>query len=162
MVNLGRNDMTKTRDEIQAEALQNATQSQSLMNYPAIFQGFMAKGINEADIKPRENIFTFNAWKALGRSVRKGEHGVKVITWISVDGKVAVDSAGNETTTEGYRKPHTTTVFHVSQTELTSEREKRGRFDSQASWRKQRNGHVDPYVDIDRMYEDQCSDICGR
>ena len=65
--------MTKT--EMQTEALERARASQALTNYPAIYAGFMAKGIAEADIKPRENVFTFNAWKALGRSVRKvGAH----------------------------------------------------------------------------------------
>jgi hypothetical protein len=57
------------------------------MNYSAIFQGFMAKGIAETDIKPRENVFTFHAWKALGRSVKRGEHGVKVVTFIAPIGK---------------------------------------------------------------------------
>jgi hypothetical protein len=46
--------MTKT--EMQAEALANARAGQSVMNYAAIFEGFMAKGIAEPDIKPRENI----------------------------------------------------------------------------------------------------------
>jgi hypothetical protein len=62
--------MTKT--EMQAEALANARAGQSVMNYAAIFEGFMARGIVEANIKPRENVFTFHAWKALGRSVKKG------------------------------------------------------------------------------------------
>src|SRR6266571_2894190 len=64
------------------EALDRATTGQSLTNYPAIFAGFMAEGIAEVDIKPRENVFTFEAWKALGRSVKKGERGVKVVTFI--------------------------------------------------------------------------------
>jgi hypothetical protein len=49
--------MTKT--EIQNEALERARASQALTNYPAIFAGFMAKGISESDIRPRENVFTF-------------------------------------------------------------------------------------------------------
>ena len=61
--------------EVQAEALGRAAQGQSLINYPEIFRGMMAKGIPEADIRPRENVFTFNAWRALGRTVRKGEPG---------------------------------------------------------------------------------------
>lgn len=97
---------------IQQEALSNALQSPSLTNYPAIFQGFMAKGIPESDIKPRENVFTFNAWQALGRQVRKGEHGVAVCTWIPMSKK---DENG-EAQPVG-RKPRTTTVFHVSQTQ---------------------------------------------
>ena len=61
-----------------ARITSRAVHGQSLSNFPAIFQGFAAKGIPESEIKPRENVFTFNAWKALGRVVRRGEHGVKV------------------------------------------------------------------------------------
>jgi len=64
------------------EALTRAVSGQSYSNFPAIFQGFAAKGIPESEIKPRENVFTFDAWKALGRVVRRGEHGVKVVTFI--------------------------------------------------------------------------------
>ena len=94
----------------QTEALDRATQNQSFANYPAIIDGFLEKGISEADIQPRVNVFTFNAWKALGRSVKKGEHGVKVHTWIVLTDE---DDDGKETTR---RIPRTTTVFHVTQT----------------------------------------------
>lgn len=115
----------KSLSRLAIEALDRATASQALTNYPAIFEGFMAKGIAEADIKPRENVFTFNAWKALGRSVRKGEHGVKVVTFITCSGKSEIDQATGEEKATSYRRPHTTTVFHITQTELTSEREAR-------------------------------------
>jgi antirestriction protein ArdC len=101
--------------EIQQEALAHATGSQSLMNYPTIFEGFMAKGIAESDITPRVNVFTFNAWRALGRTVRKGEHGVKVCTFVPVTKKTRDPSTGEESE-QAFRKPHTTTVFHISQT----------------------------------------------
>ena len=39
---------------------------------------FAAKGIPPESILPRVNVLTFWAWKALGRSVRNGEHGVRV------------------------------------------------------------------------------------
>jgi antirestriction factor ArdC-like protein len=118
--------MTKT--EMQAEALDRARNGQTWTNYPAIFSGFIEKGIPETDIRPRENVFTFNSWKALGRSVKKGEHGVKVVTFITVAGKVDVDQetghvAGEFKTSNTYRRPHTTTVFHISQTEPTAERD---------------------------------------
>jgi len=61
--------MTKT--EIETEALERARNGQTWTNYPAIFAGFIEKGIAENDIKPRENVFTFHAWKALGRSVNR-------------------------------------------------------------------------------------------
>jgi antirestriction protein ArdC len=113
-----------TKREMQAEALERARASQALTNYPAIYQGFVAKGIAEADIKPRENVFTFNAWKALGRSVCRGEHGVRVVTFIDCSANER-DPASGEEKTVSYRRPHTTTVFHVSQTEPTAERDAR-------------------------------------
>ena len=114
-----------TRTEMQQEALANARDGQSVMNYRAIFDGFIAKGIGAEDIKPRENVFTFHAWKALGRSVKRGEHGVRVITFITCEGKPDVDTADPEEKPTTYRRSHTTTVFHISQTEPTSEREAR-------------------------------------
>jgi hypothetical protein len=109
-----------TNIEQQQEALTNATQRQSMANYPAIFEGFAAKGIAMADIKPRENVFTFNAWKALGRSVKKGEHGVKVVTFIQATSRDTSESG--EESVRSWRTPRTTTVFHISQTEPTGDR----------------------------------------
>jgi antirestriction protein ArdC len=111
--------MTKT--ELQQQALANARAGHSVMNYAAIFQGFLAKGIQESEIKPRENVFTFHAWKALGRSVKRGEHGVRVVTFVDYAAQERDPSTGEEKTVS-YRRPHTTTVFHISQTEPTSER----------------------------------------
>lgn len=96
------------------EALTRAVSGQSFSNFPAIFQGFAAKGIRESDIKPRENVFTFDAWKALGRVVRRGEHGVKVVTFIDCPSKETDPDTGER---KIIRRPWTTTVFHVSQTE---------------------------------------------
>jgi hypothetical protein len=63
---------------IEQEALTNAVTRQSVMNYPGIFEGFMARGIPEQEIRPRENVFTYNAWRALGRHVRSnGAHRQK-------------------------------------------------------------------------------------
>jgi hypothetical protein len=98
--------------EIRTEALRRATDGQSLANYPAIILGFTAKGIPEADILPRINVLTFEAWKAVGRHVRKGEHGVRIVTVITTEKK---DDQGN--VTEAQRRPWHTTVFHISQTD---------------------------------------------
>ena len=96
------------------DSLKRAVYGQSLTNLPAIFQGFMAKGISESEIKPRENVFTFEAWKALGRVVRRGEHGVKVVTFIDTKSKEIDKDTGEP---KLVRRPWTTTVFHISQTE---------------------------------------------
>lgn len=101
-------------NEVRQEALSRAISSESLTNLPAIYQGFMAKGIPESEIKPRVNVFTYNAWRALGRYVRKGEHGVKVLTFIETRSKDVDQDTGEHKVS---RRPWTTTVFHVSQTE---------------------------------------------
>jgi hypothetical protein len=101
-------------EEARQEALSRATSGQSFANFPAIYQGFAAKGISESEIKPRENVFTFDAWKALGRVVRRGEHGVKVVTFIDCQSKETDPDTGER---KVIRRPWTTTVFHVSQTD---------------------------------------------
>ena len=108
---------TLTREQIQQEALSRASNGQSLSNWPAIIRGFMEKGIPEHDIKPRENVFTYNAWRALGRQVRRGEHGVKVCTFVACKGKGDDGDAEKRVKQTGYRRPWTATVFHVSQTD---------------------------------------------
>ena len=89
------------------ESLQRAKNGDSLLNIPNIMQGFAAKGISANDIIPRVNVFTYNAWKALGRQVNKGEHGVKVVTWIETTDK----ETGLPT-----KLCRSSTVFHISQT----------------------------------------------
>jgi antirestriction protein ArdC len=99
---------------MQDEALARAVQSQAMTNLPTIYQAFMERGIPESEIRPRENVFTFHAWKALGRSVRRGEHGVRIVTWVPVPARL------NEDGTEKYaagKRAKTAYVFHVSQTD---------------------------------------------
>jgi hypothetical protein len=103
-----------SKEETRQDALNRAVSGQTFSNYPAIFAGFAAKGIPESEIKPRENVFTFNAWRALGRTVRRGEHGVKVLTFIDCEKKEVDVETGEK---KSFRRPWTTTVFHVSQTE---------------------------------------------
>jgi hypothetical protein len=91
----------------QLESLNRAKNGDSLANIPAIISGFSKKGINPNEIIPRENVFTYNAWKALNRQVNKGEHGVKVVTWIDAKDKIT------GLPTKLCRK---STVFHISQT----------------------------------------------
>ena len=112
--------MRASRDEIQQEALTRAATGQSLSNWPAIISGFAARGIPEDDIRPRENVFTYHAWRALGRQVRRGEHGVKVATFVAVKGKADADADTTDADGKrkaGYRRPWIATVFHVSQTD---------------------------------------------
>ncbi len=98
-----------------------------MTNWPAIFAGFTAKGIAESDIRPRGNVLTYHAWRALGRQVRRGEHGVKVVTFVTCKGKedrdgIATNNADgtDKRNSKGFRRPWTATVFHVSQTDPIS------------------------------------------
>lgn len=104
-----------TSQEIQSEALVRAETGQTFSNYPIIFQGLMAKGISEKDIEPRVNVLTYQAWKAKGRHVRKGEHGVKIMTYIPTEREEKKED-GTKEIKYGSR-PWTATVFHISQTD---------------------------------------------
>jgi antirestriction protein ArdC len=114
--------MKKNRTEIQQEALSRASNPiGSLTNYPEIIRGFTARGIPEAEILPRQNVFTYQAWRALGRQVRRGEHGVKVITYVPTTEKTGeIDPETGIEKTRGGKRPWTATVFHVSQTDPTT------------------------------------------
>jgi hypothetical protein len=103
---------TVDRSAMRTEALDRARNGQSTANYTAIIQGFVAMGVPEDDIKPRENVFTYDAWLAQGRQVNKGQHGVKVTSYVEVTKK----SDDPEKEPESFKRPRTTTVFHISQT----------------------------------------------
>ncbi|WP_258086583.1 DUF3560 domain-containing protein [Xenorhabdus bovienii] len=105
-----------TKHELAMEALNRAESNHSEANYDAIFAGFMEMEISEEDIEPRVNVFTFRAWKAKGRVVKKGEKGVKVITYILVDKKEE-----NSEETKKVKVKRQTTVFHISQTKPLDE-----------------------------------------
>jgi len=113
--------MTKPdRQAIQQESLSRAIGGQSLTNWPAIIHGFVARGIPEGDIRPRENVFTYHAWRALGRQVRKGAHGVKVITYVHgerEESEVKADKGEEKKVKRSFSRPWTAVVFHVSQTD---------------------------------------------
>ena len=164
--------MRASREQMQQEALDRAIGNQSTSNWGAIFAGFAAKGIPEADIRPRENVFTYHAWRALGRQVRRGEHGVKVTTWVPAAGKEETDPDTSEKKeARGFRVCKFATVFHVSQTDPIdpnrkpfsrgrySKRERYSRQDmarSQQAWNQ--TMHPDP---VDVAYEDRCAELAG-
>ena len=104
---------TKT-DLMRQDALDHARNGESMRNYDLILEGFMNKGIDESDILPRENVLTYNAWLALGRKVKAGEHGVKISTFIPKINKKTGER-------DGVRPCWISTVFHETQTEPISQ-----------------------------------------
>ena len=116
---------TATAEALQQESLSRARQGRSMGNYAAIIRGFIAKGIPAEEIKPRENVFTYNAWRAIDRHVRKGEHGVRVVTYVPIRDKADQAEQLSELAADGqaaknpqsHCRPWTAVVFHISQTE---------------------------------------------
>ena len=97
------------RAAMQAAALGRAREGRTCTNDLLIIASYAAKGI---DAHPRQDVFTFNAWKALHRHVKKGEHGVHIAAYARRE-EVKPDG-----TTEEHSFPVAAVVFHVSQTEL--------------------------------------------
>ena len=104
-----------TNAEQQQEALSRALDNHSMSNFATIFAGFAAKGIT--NIRPRENVFTFQAWQAKGRQVQKGQHGVKICTYVRMTTRQTEEDRASDTKPNTYRRPRMVTVFHVSQTD---------------------------------------------
>jgi antirestriction protein ArdC len=96
------------KTEHQQDALLRARSGNSALNYQAIITGFIAKGIPSSAIIPRENVLTYGAWQAINRQVRKGEKGVKVVSWIKTTDKNGLE----------VMRPTSATVFHITQTEV--------------------------------------------
>lgn len=101
-----------------AAALNRAVSGESLLNYATIYDGFMRQGIGEDEIRPRENVFTWGAWKAKGRQPRREErpNAVEVLTYITAWGNVEQADGTMRRCPVGKRAT-TAKVYHVSQTE---------------------------------------------
>lgn len=111
---------TEQRKQFQQQALSRAQSNLSFANYPAIIEGFLAMGIPLEEIKPRENVLSYAAWRALNRTVKKGEHGVKVTTWIDCERKEKQPDGSDKKVPA--KRCTSATVFHVSQTCLIGEK----------------------------------------
>jgi len=101
--------MTATTEQ-QHQALNRAANGQPCQNDLIVIAHYAEQGI---EATPRVDVFTYNAWKALGRQVRKGEHGCRLVTWIPCKAK----NKEGEAEGKPYMRKKATTVFHVSQTE---------------------------------------------
>ncbi len=106
-----------TAQERNNQALSRAKGGLSTSNYAVIYTGLEAKGIPQAEIEPRVNVLTFHAWKAVGRRVKKGERGVKVFTYAPITKTVEDPETGEKRTVTIGKRPWSTTVFHVTQTQ---------------------------------------------
>jgi antirestriction protein ArdC len=83
-------------------------------NMNTLIDGFKAIGIPEEEVIPTVNVFSYDAWRELGRQVMKGEKGVAIVAW-----RDTLD----QTTGETARRPFKDYRFHVSQTKSLEEQE---------------------------------------
>lgn len=106
------------RREIEQAALSRARGRLCSQNDAAVIRAFTERGIPASEIEPRVNVLTFNAWRALGRTVCKGEKGERVTVWIPIDAKPGDDAQA--TSEKGAlprsMRPKTAVVFHITQT----------------------------------------------
>jgi hypothetical protein len=79
-------------------------------NCEFVVKEFSNRGIPVDEIKPKENVFTFGKWIKRGRSVRRGETGVK-ICWLA---RMVKETKNGDKTT--FRHIYRS-VFHISQTD---------------------------------------------
>lgn len=106
-------------------ALNRASNPRSILNMAAVVEAAQAAGI--ADAVPGENVLTFNAWKAKGRVVMKGQKALcKLPVFYSRDVR---DPSSGEVNT--IKRPGSSAVFHISQTEPLRDR-RPGRNDAAA------------------------------
>jgi len=106
----------KRDPEKDREALASARGNFSMSNFVPVISEFAARGIPVDEILPKENVFTYRAWRALGRQVRKGEKGVSIGVWRPIS-KETVDEATGEKKRTGRTLCVGATVFHISQTD---------------------------------------------
>ena len=97
---------------MEQEALSRAQSGFSMANFVPVIREFVSRGIPMAEIEPKVNVLTYHAWRALGRQVRKGEHGVKVSVCLKREPK-----EGEPDPNDGRLLFTSATVFHVSQTD---------------------------------------------
>ena len=98
---------------IAKEALERAVNGNSPANDAIVIGAFTKRGLPLCEIKPRVNVFTYFAWIAKGRQVKKGEKAVRVN--VVIDLPAELDENG-KVTRLAHPVRRTACVFHVSQT----------------------------------------------
>ena len=92
--------MTEKMTAEQATTFENGYSTASIL---IVTQALQERG---CDCQPYTDTFTYNRWKAQGMQVQKGEHGIKLMTYIPVTKET--DDGKTEVT---HTRPWSTTVF---------------------------------------------------
>lgn len=99
---------TAERAALQTAALERAREGKTCANDLFLVAAYAARCI---DAHPRVDVFTYNAWRALHRHVRKGEHGIRITTYTHTEA-LRPDGTADEQSF-----PVSAVVFHASQTD---------------------------------------------
>ena len=103
--------MTQKMTETQARTFDG----HSTANETIVLMELAAKGCTSCE--PYKDIFTYRRWQAQGFQVQKGEHGIKLTTYIPIH---KTDDDGKQVQTG--RRPRTTTVFCACQVKPIEEK----------------------------------------
>jgi hypothetical protein len=106
--------------ETPQEALARIQSMHFCGNDVLVIQVFSEAGIPPEQIDPRNNVLTFNAWKAKSRRVAKGAKSIRVTVWIPIrdrnaDAEPDENGDGEKKKRNGMR-PKLTRLFHLCQT----------------------------------------------
>jgi hypothetical protein len=115
MTEAEKEERRKQKAEAAAEAYARIIGEPSRANWPAVFAHYLALGIPEEDIRPKENVFPVPAWNHLGRKVKAGQKACRVPVFVP------------DKDEEGRGRWRQSCLFHESQTEPMPESWKRGR-----------------------------------
>jgi antirestriction protein ArdC len=98
------------REQMQRAALERARNPRLGPNIARVLAECAERGFVDPPPVPGRTVLTFTAWRALGRTVRRGERGIRI--------PVVIPTPNDPETGEpGRRIIHTAAVFHVSQTD---------------------------------------------
>lgn len=113
-----------TPDERQARnenSLANASRHAPNSNDIPVIMEFQTRGLSSDKVHtfgPEQNVYTYNAWQAKGRQVRKGERSVRCTVWIPVVVKGKPDAIRESDRKDRTRsRMHNACLFHISQTD---------------------------------------------
>lgn len=117
MASLKTAERIRKRETQEREALERGSRSMPNGNDMVALLAFEARGIPAQQVDtfgPNQNVYTYAAWRAKGRQVRKGEKSVKLTVWRPFGEKPDPET--------GKIKPErmlpvSACVFHVSQTD---------------------------------------------
>jgi len=92
----------------------------SVANAIAVRQALSERGCS---CEPYEDVFTFNRWRAQGRIVRRGQHGIALRVYVTAM-RGGEDADGVIDEPRAYRIPKTSHVFCRCQTDELAPRER--------------------------------------